>query len=194
MRRILVENARRKARLRHGGRRRIDLKEDQLQTGSPPEDLLAIHEALDQLALVDQQAAELVKLRYFVGMTAEQAADVLGKVVPRRETIIVGDFEHNTVRARDPLPRGKVAVKLEYTSRGLKPGGTLNTGATVKLFVNGKLAGEGAVGTAMMRHGIEPFEVGRDSISPVSPDYKSKGVFAFTGRIEKITFDVAAKK
>jgi RNA polymerase sigma factor (TIGR02999 family) len=79
MRRILVENARRKARLRHGGgRRRIDLKEDQLLTGSPPEDLLAVHEALDQLDLVDHQAAELVKLRYFAGLTAEQAADVLG--------------------------------------------------------------------------------------------------------------------
>jgi RNA polymerase sigma factor (TIGR02999 family) len=79
MRRILVENARRKGRLRHGGgRRRIDLKEDQLLTESPPEDLLAVHEALDQLALVDHQAAELVKLRYFAGLTAEQAAEVLG--------------------------------------------------------------------------------------------------------------------
>jgi RNA polymerase sigma factor (TIGR02999 family) len=79
MRRILVENARRKGRLRHGGgRRRIDLEEDQLLTESPAEDLLAIHEALDQLALVDHQAAELVKLRYFAGMTTEQAADVLG--------------------------------------------------------------------------------------------------------------------
>jgi arylsulfatase len=82
-----------------------------------------------------------------------------------------------------------VAVKLEYTSKGLKPGGTLNNGATVKLFVNGQPAGEGAVGTAMMRHGIEPFEVGRDSISPVSPDYKGKGDFAFTGKIEQITFE-----
>ncbi len=79
---------------------------------------------------------------------------------------------------------------LEYTSKGLKPGGTLNNGATVKLFVNGTLAGEGTVGTAMFRHGIEPFEVGRDSISPVSPDYKSKGSFAFPGTIEQLRFDV----
>jgi hypothetical protein len=78
---------------------------------------------------------------------------------------------------------------LEYTSKGLKPGGTLNSGATVKLFVNGTLAGEGTVGTAMLRHGIEPFEIGRDSISPVSPDYKSKGSFPFTGTIEKIQFE-----
>jgi hypothetical protein len=100
------------------------------------------------------------------------------------------DFEHYTVRAKDPLSRGKVTVKLEYTSKGLKPGGTLNKGATVRLFVNGKPAGEGTVGTAMMRHGIEPFEVGRDSISPVSPDYKSKGSFPFTGTIDKIRFEV----
>ena len=57
----------------------------------------------------------------------------------------------------------------------------------MKLFVNGKLVGEGPVGMSMFRHGIEPFDVGRDSISPVSPDYKAKGAFAFTGTIEKIT-------
>jgi arylsulfatase len=101
----------------------------------------------------------------------------------------LADFEHYTVQAKDPLPSGKVAVKLEYVSKGLKPGGTLNDGATVKLFVNGTLAGEGTVGTAMIRQGIEPFEIGRDSISPVSPDYKSKGAFPFTGTIEKIQFD-----
>jgi arylsulfatase len=102
----------------------------------------------------------------------------------------LADFEHYTVRARDALPSGKVVVKLEYASKGLKPGGTLSEGATVKLYVNGTLDGEGTVGTAMVRHGIEPFEVGRDSISPVSPDYKSKGAFPFTGTIEKIQFDV----
>jgi arylsulfatase len=101
----------------------------------------------------------------------------------------LADFEHYTVRARDALPSGKVVVKLEYASKGLKPGGTLSEGATVKLYVNGTLDGEGTVGTAMVRHGIEPFEVGRDSISPVSPDYKSKGAFPFTGTIEKIQFD-----
>jgi arylsulfatase A-like enzyme len=101
----------------------------------------------------------------------------------------LANFEHFTVQAKDPLPSGKVAVKLEYTSKGLKPGGTLSTGATVKLFVNSQSAGEGSVGTAMNRHGTEPFEVGRDSISPVSPDYKGKGDFAFTGRIEKLTFE-----
>jgi RNA polymerase sigma factor (TIGR02999 family) len=91
MRRILVENARRKGRFRHGGgRRRIDLEEDQLLTESLADDLLAIHEALDQLALVDHQAAELVKLRYFAGMTTEQAAEVLG--LPERSAYRTWSF------------------------------------------------------------------------------------------------------
>jgi len=106
----------------------------------------------------------------------------------------LADFEHNTVQAQGPLPRGKVTVKLEYTSKGLKPGGTLNNGATIKLFVNGTLAGEGTVGSAMIRQGIEPFEIGRDSISPVSPDYKSKGAFPFTGTIEKVQFDATSQR
>jgi arylsulfatase len=102
----------------------------------------------------------------------------------------LADFEHFTVQAKEPLPSGKVAVKLEYTSKGLQPGGTMNNGAMVKLVVNGTLVGEGAIRMSMFRHGIEPFDVGRDSISPVSPDYKSKGSFAFTGTIEKVRFDV----
>jgi arylsulfatase len=45
-----------------------------------------------------------------------------------------------------------------------------------------------------LRHGIEPFEVGRDSISPVGPDYKAKGSFPFTGTIEKIRFDATPQR
>jgi hypothetical protein len=56
--------------------------------------------------------------------------------------------------------------------------------------VNGTPVGDGIVGSAMIRQGIEPFEIGRDSISAVSPDYKSKGSFPFTGTIEKIRFEV----
>jgi arylsulfatase len=104
----------------------------------------------------------------------------------------LADFDHFTVRAREPLPKGKVTVRLEYVSKGLQPVVTLNRGGTVKLFVNGKLSGEGSVGPAMRRHGVEPFEVGRDSVSPVSPAYRSKGSFPFTGRIEKITFEATA--
>jgi RNA polymerase sigma factor (TIGR02999 family) len=79
MRRILVENARRKARERHGGRMtRVDLLEADLASALPPEELLALDDTLSALASHDPSAAELVKLRYFAGMSVEQAADALG--------------------------------------------------------------------------------------------------------------------
>lgn len=79
MRRILVDNARRKrAQRRGGGAHRTELPEI-AGPESPSEDqILAVSEALDKLAAQDQNKAELVKLRYFVGMTIEEAADVLG--------------------------------------------------------------------------------------------------------------------
>jgi RNA polymerase sigma factor (TIGR02999 family) len=84
MRRILVENARRKRRLKHGGaRRRVAMDEAALAAGGPAEDLLAVDEALERLAAVEPQAAELVKLHYFAGLTIEQAAEVIG-VSPRK--------------------------------------------------------------------------------------------------------------
>ncbi|MGQ0636722.1 MAG: hypothetical protein ACT4QC_19095 [Planctomycetaceae bacterium] len=61
---------------------------------------------------------------------------------------------------------------------------------TLKLFVNGKAAGEGKIKRSAFRHGLEPFEVGRDSITPVDPVYKDKGKFEFSGKIEKITFSL----
>lgn len=79
MRRILIDNARRKRALRHGGgQHRVNL--DDVDLASAPEDdqLLAVHEALDKLEAEDKVKAELVKLRYFVGMTIEEAAGVLG--------------------------------------------------------------------------------------------------------------------
>jgi RNA polymerase sigma factor (TIGR02999 family) len=79
MRRILVENARRRRRLRHGGgRHRVELDEALLPIEAPVEDLLALDEALERLAGVDEQAAAMVKLRYFAGMSTEQAAELLG--------------------------------------------------------------------------------------------------------------------
>jgi RNA polymerase sigma factor (TIGR02999 family) len=80
MRRILVENARRKRRLKHGGaRRRVELNEAALAVDAPPAgELLAVDEALERLAREDPQAAELVKLHYFAGLTIEQAAELLG--------------------------------------------------------------------------------------------------------------------
>ena len=79
MRRILVENARRKQTDKHGGGlTRQDVANVNLPGPEPPEDLLALDEALKKLAALDPQKAELVKLRYFAGLTAEQAADALG--------------------------------------------------------------------------------------------------------------------
>jgi RNA polymerase sigma factor (TIGR02999 family) len=79
MRRILVENARRRHSLkRGGGRARRDLAGLQPAAPVPADDLLALDEALNQLAAIDPVKAELVKLRYFAGMTTEEAADALG--------------------------------------------------------------------------------------------------------------------
>ena len=79
MRRILIEKARRKKRLKHGGEmERVDLDNINLQVAMPSDDLLAINEALDSLALADPRAAELVKLRFFVGLTQAQVAEILG--------------------------------------------------------------------------------------------------------------------
>src|SRR5438270_4155961 len=74
MRRILVENARRKGREKHGGGRRHEHAElDNLGAGGSPQDLLALHEALEQFALHDPVKARLVELRYFAGLTLAQA-------------------------------------------------------------------------------------------------------------------------
>jgi RNA polymerase sigma factor (TIGR02999 family) len=83
MRRILVEHARRKQSLKRGaGAERLELDESVLVLAAPPDELLAVHEALDKLAAEDKTSAELVKLRYFVGMTMEEAAAALG--LPKR--------------------------------------------------------------------------------------------------------------
>jgi arylsulfatase len=60
--------------------------------------------------------------------------------------------------------------------------------------MNGRLTGEGDFPHACARFAPEPFEVGRDSISPVSADYKTKGSFPFTGTIEKIVFEATPTK
>ena len=79
MRRILIENARRKRRIRHGGHlQRIELTEDPASTRMKPDELLALDELLTRLGEADPAAAEIVKLRYFVGFSVEEAAEVLG--------------------------------------------------------------------------------------------------------------------
>jgi RNA polymerase sigma factor (TIGR02999 family) len=79
MRRILVEQARRKQRVRHGGgRKRIDLDEACSVVIPPSDDLLALDEALTRLATRDPVRAELVKLHFFAGLTMSEAAQILG--------------------------------------------------------------------------------------------------------------------
>jgi RNA polymerase sigma factor (TIGR02999 family) len=81
MRRILVDNARRKNAVRHGGglrRTRAAPEELPIVAGAPDEELLEVDEVLDALAAHDARKAELVKLRYFVGLTLEEAGATLG--------------------------------------------------------------------------------------------------------------------
>jgi RNA polymerase sigma factor (TIGR02999 family) len=78
MRRIVVETARRKKRAKHGGgRERVEVELADLPTRLPPDDLLALDEALGRLEQIDPVKARLVTLRYFAGMTIEQAAAAL---------------------------------------------------------------------------------------------------------------------
>jgi RNA polymerase sigma factor (TIGR02999 family) len=79
MRRILIERARRKRADKHGGRRlRIDLAEIDLAGTSSPDDILELDEALSRLAATEPDAAQLVKLRLFAGLSVEQAGAALG--------------------------------------------------------------------------------------------------------------------
>jgi RNA polymerase sigma factor (TIGR02999 family) len=78
MRRILVESARKKKRHRHGGgRHRVVLQEAASLANSPDDDLLALDEALTRLAAREPTKAELVKLRYFAGLSIDEAADLM---------------------------------------------------------------------------------------------------------------------
>ncbi len=82
MRRILVDRARRKLRPKHAGdRKRIDLQQDYSADDAKSRQLLALSEALEQLEQLEQEdrpKAELVKLRYFAGMSLEEAASAMG--------------------------------------------------------------------------------------------------------------------
>jgi len=79
MRRILIENARRKKSLKYGGDcQRVDIEGVDLAIKVPSDDLLALDEALEKLAQKDKVKADLVKLRYFAGLTGKQAAEALG--------------------------------------------------------------------------------------------------------------------
>ena len=104
MRRILTDNARRKLRLRHGGgQQRVEL--DECAAAEAEDDqVLAVDEALERFAQLDPQRAELVKLRYFVGMTIQEAADVLGISEPtaKRYWAYARAWLHEELRGQGP--------------------------------------------------------------------------------------------
>jgi RNA polymerase sigma factor (TIGR02999 family) len=79
MRRILVENARRKQRLKHGGgQRRLDLSQVDVAVASDDETLLAVSEAVDKLASHNPLGAEMIRLRFFAGLSNTEADELLG--------------------------------------------------------------------------------------------------------------------
>jgi RNA polymerase sigma factor (TIGR02999 family) len=79
MRRILTETARRKLRQKHGGEwTRLNLDEIELIDNLPPDEMLSLNDAIEALSTHDPAAAELVKVRYFTGLSVEEAAQVLG--------------------------------------------------------------------------------------------------------------------
>jgi RNA polymerase sigma factor (TIGR02999 family) len=103
MRRILVDNARRKRAQRHGGgQQRLELPD--LAAPSAPNDdqLLVVNDALDKFAALDQQKAELVKLRYFVGMTIEETSEALGisKATAKRHWDYAKAWLYEEIRAQ----------------------------------------------------------------------------------------------
>lgn len=79
MRDILVDQARRKARVKHGGdRQRVDLQENTPAIEPPTENLLALNDAIERLKASDERKGRIVMLRYFAGLTVEETAEVLG--------------------------------------------------------------------------------------------------------------------
>jgi arylsulfatase len=95
------------------------------------------------------------------------------------------EVDHARIQSSEALPKGKSTVRMELTPVEPGPGKP----ADVKLFINGKETGRGRVDkTVPFRYSVEPFDVGRDTVSPVTADYKVP--FAFQGRIEQVTVEV----
>jgi RNA polymerase sigma factor (TIGR02999 family) len=86
MRRILIDNARRKRARRHGGgQQRVELEQMEIAAAAKDDQLLAVHDALEKLEAEEKRMAELVKLRFFVGLTNKEAAEILGVSEPTVE-------------------------------------------------------------------------------------------------------------
>src|SRR5438874_1024914 len=124
MRRILVDNARRKRSLKRGGDLvRQDLDALEIATPEGPEDLVALDEALDKLAATDKTAAELVHLRFFAGLPVPEAAgDFLGKPAPERLAEALADSEKLGETQAETPAEGKESEALGFLAPATKPG------------------------------------------------------------------------
>jgi arylsulfatase len=99
------------------------------------------------------------------------------------------DLANSQIDGATVLPEGKVTLKTEYSAVG-----PMEQGGTLRLFVNDKPAGEGRIQRVGFRScGLEPFEVGRDSITPVTRRYAGQGAFPFNGQIERISFQLSSE-
>jgi RNA polymerase sigma factor (TIGR02999 family) len=108
MRRILVDRARRKRTGKHGGQyQRQDVEEVEIVAAEPSEDVLALDEALTRLAAEDPSKAELVKLRYFAGLSIEDAARALGisSATAKRNWAYARAWLFRQIEGASPLPR-----------------------------------------------------------------------------------------
>ncbi len=104
MRRILIESARRKQRLkRGGGRMKVKLMDADMASDGDSEELIALDEALTELAESDPKKAELVKLRYFAGLTIEQAAELLNisSATAKRQWTYARAWLYGRIRSKD---------------------------------------------------------------------------------------------
>ena len=105
MRHILIDSARRKLAARHGGgQNRLNVAEVEIAAPAEDEEMLAVHDVLDKLAAVDPQKAELAKLRYFAGLTFEEAAEILGISLrtAKRHWAFARAFLYAEIRAARP--------------------------------------------------------------------------------------------
>lgn len=89
------------------------------------------------------------------------------------------------IAGAEKLPTGAVTLGTEFTPDGQRGGG-----GTLKLLVNGRVVAEGKLKRSSFRHGLEPFEIGRDSITAVAPEYRQRGQFPFEGQIERVDFQL----
>ena len=88
-----------------------------------------------------------------------------------------------TLEGTRELPAGDVTVEAVFTADGNAQGS-----GELELFVDGVSAGRTRLERTLFRHGLEPFEVGRDSITPIEPAYADRGAFEFTGEVESVVF------